>query len=202
MGLKISYRGTLRNPNELGSLLDDVYDICIEIGWHFMPIHQSNVMPTRGILITPSGSEPIWLTFLTNGKLYDPAHFIYNSQPELEIINEELGQWVVAKTHYAGVDTHMAIIKFFRYLSLKYFESFELHDDSQYWETDDVAVCLNRFNEFNMAINVLGEFLDSNIVDDHNDDVDLEDDDDDLDSASSRMDEALMRRGGIGVGLN
>lgn len=32
MGLKISYRGQLRDPNELDSFLDDVYDICIEIG--------------------------------------------------------------------------------------------------------------------------------------------------------------------------
>jgi hypothetical protein len=198
MGLKISYRGNLRDPNELESLLDDVYDLCIEIGWHFMPIHRSNIMPTRGIMITPPGSEPIWLTFLSNGKIYDPAHFIYNSHPELENVNEELGQWVVAKTQYAGVDTHMAIIKFFRYLSMKYFESFELRDDSQYWETDDMAVCLNRFNEFNMAINKLGEFLDSNSADDD----DFEDEEDDLDSASSRMDEALMRKGGMGAGLN
>jgi hypothetical protein len=199
MGLKISYRGQLRDPNELDSFLDDVYDICIEIGWHFMPIHRSNVMPTKGVMITPAGSEPIWLTFLTKGKIYDPAHFIYTSQPELESVNEEHGQWVVAKTQYAGVDTHMAIIKFFRYLSLKYFESFELRDDSQYWETNDEAVCLDRFNEFNRAINILGEFLDSNSADDEDD---FEDDEDDLDSASSRMDEALMRRGGTGVGLN
>ena|SRR5688572_14892374 len=199
MGLRISYRGNLRDPNELDSLLDDVYDICIEIGWHFMPIHRSSIMPTRGIMITPPGSEPIWLTFLTNGMLYDPAQFIYSSSPELEHVNEEHGQWITFKTQYAGVDTHMAIIKFFRYLSLKYFESFELRDDSQYWETDDVAVCLNRFNEFTMAINVLGEFLDSNSADD---DEDIEDDEDDLDSASNRMDEALMRKGGMGAGLN
>ena len=67
MGLKISYRGQLRDPNELDSFLDDVYDICIEIGWHFMPIHRSNVMPTKGIMNTPPGSEAIRLTFLAGG---------------------------------------------------------------------------------------------------------------------------------------
>lgn len=198
MGLKISYRGQLRDSNELDSLLDDVYDICIEIGWHFMPIHRSNVMPTKGIMITPPGSEAIWLTFLASGMLYDPTHFIYNSCPEQESVNEEHGQWITVKTHYAGVDMHMAIIKFFRYLSLKYFESFELHDDSQYWETDDVAVCLIRFDEFSLAINRLGEHLGL----DDDDDDDAEEDEEDLDSASSRMDEALVRRGGTGVGLN
>ena len=47
----------------------------------------------------------------------------------------------------------------------------------------------------------MGEFLKSNSCD-NDDDDDLEDDEDDLDSDSSRMDEALMRKGEIGVGLN
>ena len=204
MGLNISYRGHLRSPNELVSMLDDVYAICIEIGWHFMPIHRSNVMPTRGIMITPPGSESIWLTFLAGGMLYDPAHFIYSSSPELERVNEEHGQWITFETQYAGVDTHMAIIKFFRYLSLKYFEVFELRDDSQYWETDDAAVCLIRFDEFNLVVNMMGEKLDLD-EDDFEDYEDFEydeEDEDDLESVSGRMDEALMRRGGMGVGLN
>lgn len=199
MGLKISYRGSLRDSNELESLLDDVYDLCREIGWHFMPIHRSNVMPTRGIMITPPGSKSLWLTFLANGRLYDPGHFIWTSHPELEFVNEELGQWIVTKTHYAGADTHIAIIKFFRYLSLKYFETFELRDDSQYWETDDATVCLIRFDEFNLALNMLGKELG---VGDEDLDDEFEGDDDDLDSASSRMDEALMGRGGMGGELN
>ena len=194
MSLRISYRGTLRDPNELESILDDVFDLCIEIGWHFMPIHRSNIMPTRGIMITPPDCEPIWLTFLPSGKLYDPSHFIYTSCPDLETINEELGQWIVAKTHYAGADTHMALIKFFRYLNLKYFETFELHDQSQYWETDNVALCLIRFGGFSESIDDLRRQL---ALDEHD-----EEEDDDFESAASRMDEALLRRGGSGANLN
>lgn len=194
MGLTICYRGTLRNPNNIEVFLEDVDDICMEIGWPSMPIHRSGIMPAKGIMITPAGSEPIWLTFLENGNMYDPGHFIYNSHPELEIVNEEPGQWVVTKTQYAGVDTHMAVIKLFRYLSSKYFESFELNDDSQYWETDDVAACLIRFDEFTIAINKLGALLDL-------DDDDFEDDEDD-ESEADRMDEALKRKGGLGASLN
>lgn len=142
--------------------------------------------------------------FFSWGMLYDPAHFIYSSSPELERVNEEHGQWITFETQYAGVDTHMAIIKFFRYLSLKYFEVFELRDDSQYWETDDAAVYLIRFDEFNLVVNMMGEKLDLD-EDDFEDYEDFEydeEDEDDLESVSGRMDEALMRRGGMGVGLN
>lgn len=187
MSLTISYRGNLRNPNELESMLGDVFDLCMEIGWHYMPIHRSSVMPAKGVLITPQGCETIMLTFLTNGKIYDPFHFIYTEHPENEIVNEEQHQWIHVKTRYAGVDTHVAIIKFFRYLNRKYFETFELHDPSGYWEADNVAVCFNHFGQFPDLL----EFMHDNL-----------DDDEDFESESSRMDEALMRRGGMGMGLN
>mgnify|MGYP003505950649 FL=1 len=79
MGLTISYRGTLRKPDELELFLEDIADICMEIGWASMPIHRSNIMPVQGVQITPAGSESIWLTFLPNGRLYDPTHFIFTT---------------------------------------------------------------------------------------------------------------------------
>jgi len=190
MGLTISYRGNLRNPNELESFLDDVFDLCREIGWHYMPIHRSSIMPAKGIMITPQGCETIVLAFLDNGKIYDPFHFIYTVHPEKEIVNEERHQWIYVKTRYAGVDTHVAIIKFFRYLSTKYFETFEMHDPSGYWETENVADCFDHFGHISDVL----EFMDNSMDDDE--------DEDDEESASNRMDEALMRRGGLGIGLN
>jgi hypothetical protein len=200
MGLTISYRGTLRNPDEVESIVEDVVDICLEIGWHFMPIHRSGIMPTQGIMITPAGSEPIWLTFLTNGKMYDPSHFIYTTRPDLEVVNEEMRKWIFTKTQYAGVYTHMAIIKFFRYLSMKYFKEFELRDQSQYWETDDESVCLVQFDEFDEVMDRMTGLLES---DEDMDEEDLDDDElDDDELESDRMAEVLWRRGGMGLNLN
>ena len=190
MGLTISYRGTLRNPNYIELFLEDVADICMEIGWPYMPIHRSDIMPTQGIKITPMGSEPIWLTFLANGRMYDPSHFIYTTRPYLEVVNEERHNWIFTKTQYAGVYTHMAIIKFFRYLSAKYFEEFELHDQSQYWETDDVSVCLIRFDAFYEVLDRMADLLDS--------DEDMEQEE----LESDRMAEVLWRRGGLGLNPN
>ncbi len=205
MGLSIYYRGTLRNPNDIEPFLEDVADICMEIGWHYMPIHRSGIMPAQGVMITPAGSEPIWLTFLLNGNLYDPSHFIYTTHPELEVVNEEMRKWIFTKTKYAGVFTHMAIIKFFRYLRLNYFEEFELQDESKYWETYDMPVELNRFGmvgiDFDPLTGMSGLFgneSDDEFDDDEYDEYDEEDDEDE----SERMDEVLWRRGGMGMSMN
>jgi hypothetical protein len=187
MSLTISYRGNLRDPNATEILLGDVFDLCMEMGWFYMPVHRSNIMPAKGIMITPQGCETILLTFLTNGKLYDPTHFIYTEHPEKEIINEEMHEWIHVKTRYAGVDTHIAIIKFFRYLGAKYFETLEFNDPSGYWETGNVADCFEHFGEFADPFDFEGEFLE---------------DDDDIASASSRMDEALWNRGAPEIRLN
>ena len=192
MGLTICYRGTLRNPDQLTFFLDDVADICMEIGWASMPIHRSDIMPARGVMLMPAGSEPLWLTFLTNGNLYNPTHFIYTRHPEMESINEEKHSRIFTKTRYAGADMHMAIIKFFRYLSKRYFIDFELYDPSQYWETNDTALCLTHFGVIDDGYYVMPGVFES----------DEDDEDDDDDSASDRMDEALEGRGGFGINLN
>jgi hypothetical protein len=217
MGLTICYRGTLRNPNDIETFLEDVTDICMEIGWQYMPIHRSRIMPAQGVMITPAGSEPIWLTFLLNGNLYDPSHFIYTTRPELEVVNEERRKWIFTKTQYAGVFTHMAIIKFFRYLRMNYFEDFELRDESKYWETYDMPVDLNRFGRVDSYIDPLAGMsgLLDEVRDEVRDDVsDIENDDEfdddeydeedeeDEEDESERMDEVLWRRGGMGMSLN
>src|SRR5688572_11152687 len=130
MGLSIYYRGRLRSPDLISSFIEDIMDICLEIGWKYQPIHQSNIMPAKGLLIEPLGSESIVLTFLEDGMLYDCMHFIYTSNPEKEKIDDRTNSWVCTKTRYAGADAHMAIIEMFRYLKAKYFSEFELRDDS------------------------------------------------------------------------
>lgn len=144
MGLTIYYCGELHSFDEVDALICDVADICLTLGWRMMPIHPSNIMPGKGIIITPEGCESIWLTFLPNGMLYDVSHFIYASYPENEKVDEHHGQWIFTKTQYAGLDTHLAIIKMFRYLSQRYFKAFELKDESSYWETNDVSACAER----------------------------------------------------------
>ncbi len=190
MGLTIHYRGTLRDSKHLELMLNDVVDICHDIGWKYMPLHRSNIMPVKGLVISPPGSESIWLTFLENGKMYDPTHFMFTGSPELEVIDEDMHTCLFTKTQYAGADVHMAIIKFFRYLKMKYLADFELQDESQFWETDDPSVCLIRFDQYDEIINNVNGYLNS-----------IEEDPDN-DSVASRMDKTLLRKGGLGMNMN
>lgn len=183
MGLTIHYTGHLRSNHEITELISDVTDICVTIGWRMMPIHPSNIMPAKGLIITPEGSESIWLTFLANGMLYDASHFIYTSNPENEKIDERQGRWISTKTQYAGLDTHLAIIKMFRYLSQRYFKLFEMHDESSYWETNDVAACAAHFG-------LSGEeAIQAALIQNE----------DEEDSAALQMDILILKRGELGL---
>ena len=186
MGLTIHYCGHLRSYHEIEDLICDVIDICVEIGWRVMPIHPSNIMPAKGLIVTPEASESIWLTFLPDGMLYDAAHFIYTSHPENERIDKHLGGWIATKTRYAGLDTHMAIIKMFRYLSERYFKSFEMRDESSYWETNDISACAVHFGITEK------EFIQTSMLQTE----------DEEDSVAGRMDILVLKRGGLGLGMN
>ncbi len=196
MGLSIYYRGILRHPDAAEALITEAIDICLEIGWRYFLIHRSDIMPAEGLFITPEGSESIDLTFLPNGRLYNAVHLLYTRQPQQEIVNEDKHKWIFTKTGYAGSDTHMAIIKFLRYLSQKYFSDFELKDDSLYWESNDVDDCRYRFGESKETIDMISKargLMGHDLVEDYPEEGE---DNDDNESASDDMEEVLIRRGG------
>ena len=59
----------------------------------------------------------------------------------------------------------MAMIKLMRHLSQKYFEKFEVHDESQYWETGDENLCRKKFGESEKFLGMIGDALDSMKID-------------------------------------
>ena len=95
----------------------------------------------------------------------NPMLYAYVQEVEGKGIPQEAEQWLFTKTQYAGVEVHMALIRLMRHLSQKYFEKFEVHDESQYWETNDEDVCRKRFGEYNLVIGMVGDALDSLKID-------------------------------------
>jgi hypothetical protein len=57
------------------------------------------------------------------------------------------------KTQRAGSDTHIAIIKLFKYLEKKYFMEMNVSDEGNYWETSDTKILQERFDEYTNLIN-------------------------------------------------
>jgi hypothetical protein len=147
MGLSIYYSGELRDSNLIDDIIEEAADIADSMQWSVTELPSVPDIPLRGIVIQPENCDPLWLTFHANGKLFSPILFSYLIEREDPKAVEEAQQVLVTKTQYAGAEIHMAVIKFFRYLSEKYFSSFELHDESKFWETGDEVLCRKRFGD-------------------------------------------------------
>jgi hypothetical protein len=165
MGLTIHYSGKLRNPASITSLIAESIDISDSMHWPYEVVERSPDVPVQGILIAPVGSEPLWLTFHETGFMCNPMLYSYVMKVEGKGIPEDAEQWLFTKTQYAGVDAHMAMIRLLRYLSGKYFDRFELHDESRYWETGDEAICRQKFGEYTRVMGMVGDALDAMEID-------------------------------------
>ena len=165
MGLTIHYCGKLRNPVSLPSLITEAKDISESMHWPYEVIERLPDVPVEGILISPNGSEPLWLTFHEAGFMCNPLLYSYVMEVEGKGIPEDAEQWLFTKTQYAGVEAHMALIKLLRHLSQKYFEKFELHDESLYWETGDETQCRQIFGKYDQMMSMVGDALDDMNID-------------------------------------
>jgi len=154
MGLSIFYSGKLKDISILQEMHDEVSDICCNLKWICMPMHPYPEIPLQGFQFHPEGSEPVWLTFHKNGILADPVYYIFKDDtfcPPLP----EAAFTLTTVTQFAGMDAHMALIKLLKYLDLKYFDEFELIDESEYGETGDEALCKERFDYFTAQMEVM-----------------------------------------------
>lgn len=160
MGLTIYYSGKLRNPDLISDLVQEAADIAQSMQWSYEILEDDPDVPVSGILVAPEGSEPLWLTFHKEGFMCNPMLYDHVLQVEGQEIPADAEQFLFTKTQYAGVEAHMAMIRLMRHLSQKYFEHFELHDESQYWETNDEALCRQRFDTYNRIVDMVGTALD------------------------------------------
>jgi hypothetical protein len=159
MGLTIHYSGKLRNPGCLPTLLDETIDICQTLQWEYNVLERHDKFPIEGIMAAPEGSEPLWLTFLEDGTMCHPMIYEIDLEEHGGNLPPDAEHWLFTKTQYAGVDAHMAMIRLIRHLTEKYFERFELHDESQYWETGDEAKCRQIFEKYDFLMDMVGAAL-------------------------------------------
>ena len=166
MGLSIAYTGRLKEAKLLPVLIEEIVDIVNIYDWKYTIFEDKfpndNFFDTSfedayGIIFSPPESEPVFLTFLSDGRMVNPflLEFIKNDK------DRKKGDkfWQFTKTQYAGLEVHKVIIHLFRYLSNKYLADFELVDDSRYWETNDEAVLQENFDRFNFVMDRFAEVL-------------------------------------------
>jgi hypothetical protein len=109
----------------------------------------------KGLSFTPQGSETAFLTFLPDATLCSPAKLIYYDPAT----NDLMIGVVHTKTQFAGPDTHIAILRLLHYLKEKYFESFELNDEGNYWDKWDEKLLLSQFARYNFILDKVASAL-------------------------------------------
>ena len=160
MGLAFHYKGKIKNQKLIKTLTVEVKDICESLGWKYHVLEAKTKkqingkwMPENlsGISISPPECEPVWFTFLPNGKLSSlvnlPAQDVYEKK-----------KWIYynsTKTQFAGPDVHITIIKLLKYLEKEYFGALEVTDEGHYWETMDEKTLLKKFKEYNFLLDAV-----------------------------------------------
>ncbi len=143
MGLSIHYSGSIKDKVLIPQLTEEVQEICTILNWRWQLTKEEHI---KGISFTPPECETLCLTFSESGELVSRIKLLYHIQPPTVIS---------VKTQYAGIEIHIAIIKLLKYLSGRYFTSFELNDEGGYWESGDETVLGKQFDQYNGLLTVV-----------------------------------------------
>ena len=77
MGLTIYYSGSITSEELLDPLIEEVTDICKSLEWKSTILTGMNDDDhLRGICFGPEKSEPVFLTFIPDGRLCSPTNLM------------------------------------------------------------------------------------------------------------------------------
>ena len=172
MGLSIHYHGQIKDYTLIEELTNEAEDICNSLDWKYHiwekesnandNAHVSDpdfinyaVEDLKGISISPNECEPVCLVFFPSGRLCSPFKLMYNNPAT----NDLMVETVSTKTQYAGMDTHLTVLKLLQYFKDKYFSVFELSDEGMYWETKDEDVLKKQFARYDFLVNSVRDAL-------------------------------------------
>jgi len=171
MGLSIHYSGSLANPAILPDMISEVSDIAKTFGWRFEIFDSEfpeqgfdnpgfNLETVYGLCVIPPESEPVWLSFLSNGRMSGP-HLLQLWGSETDVERKEYLYMPWTKTQYAGIGEHIKVITLFRYLEKKYLAGFQMTDEGGYWETNDLNVLKENFRKYNYIMDTFADILEN-----------------------------------------
>ncbi len=172
MGVTIHYRGKLKSPDLITTLMDEVEEICISNSWKYQLLKDSS--PTK----EPALPNPYELDDFDSDLDFSPNHsrddlqgitfqphkesetvtFLFDTEGVLRSIFSSIFKkkgkytWCFVKTQFAGMDTHVRIINLMAYLKKKYFKKFEIHDDGGYYPDMNIEELQSRMDYLNNAI--------------------------------------------------
>ncbi|MFT6337412.1 MAG: hypothetical protein ACI86M_001369 [Saprospiraceae bacterium] len=142
MGVTLHYKGTLKSVTLVDEITNELIDISEARDWDYKIIKSkkdstvSSGLKLNGIMTGPKGCEPISMTFLTDGRLVSPMLSVF-PEDDIKRFLEDDDYYAFTKTQFGGTETHIEIVKLLKYLSTKYFDTWDCKDDSEYYQTGD-----------------------------------------------------------------
>lgn len=152
MGIGIHYSGKINPEASLPSLIAEVEAMANEYAWESV-VYSDSFPSTQfgdsysdqifGIAVIPPSCDPLFLCFLSNGRMSSPLHlesFGYSN----ELIHREYLYLLSVNTLDAGVEVHIKLIDMLKQVS-KYLVDFDVNDEGGYWESGDKALLSEAF---------------------------------------------------------
>ncbi|MEO8413875.1 MAG: hypothetical protein ABI472_09460 [Ginsengibacter sp.] len=156
MGISIHYSGYIFDKKLIGTLIEEVKEICETLEWEPRTVDDDEI---RGICFAPKGSEPAFLTFNHNGRLLSPINIMVKEMYDGVRFDKDLLFTTSTKTQYTDPDAHIAITKLLKHISAKYLKDFTLSDEGYYWETGNEKILFDQFKNYDAAIDSFCEAM-------------------------------------------
>lgn len=161
MGIAISYRGRLKSVDLIESFCEELIKIAELMGWDYNVLDEDFSKPTdaridatenrceivghlaiKGInLNIHEKCSSLSFFFDSDGILRDLLQMV-----EPRVVEGDGLPYTFLKTQSAPLEVHMTVVKLLRFLGSKYFETFEVSDEGQYWETGDAALLKEKMD--------------------------------------------------------
>ncbi|MEI7947071.1 MAG: hypothetical protein WCJ02_10250 [bacterium] len=159
MSTSVHYKGVLANVLSQGRLLEFLRGYALSRGWKYTDVDDEQAK-LKGILLEPS-SEIELTPFL-----FDPEGHLH-SFADLICPGDSLPQkyWIASvKTHYAGVEEHIAFINLLRQIKEQFFPNMQVTDESDYWTHADVAKVRTYFDRMDGYLGSFKKRLENDVA--------------------------------------
>jgi hypothetical protein len=165
MGVTLHYKGRLKSTTLIAEITEELVDISEARDWEYQIIKSKNGSTPKsgleldGIMTGPKGCEPISMTFLSDGRLVSPLLSVFPSD-DIKRFLEDDDYYAFTKTQLGGTESHIEIVKLLKYLSKKYFDTWDCKDDSEYYKTGDKEKLKETMGYIDNAMTALDEAFD------------------------------------------
>ena len=98
---------------------------------------------------------------MKNANLFTTSFINLKFVDQIADINPDLVYTISVKTQFAGPQIHIVLVNLLRYLGQKYCSELQVSDEGGFWETNDEAVLLSAFQQYDDLLNMVAATLQS-----------------------------------------